>query len=35
MQCPKCGNVNLQVITETNSKGKDFRQVKDAVEPFC
>lgn len=24
MKCPKCGNENCQVITETNSEGKDF-----------
>lgn len=24
MQCPRCGNMNLQVSTETVSKGKDF-----------
>lgn len=24
MQCPNCGNNNLQIITETSSSGKDF-----------
>ncbi len=24
MECPKCGSTNLQVITETSTKGKDF-----------
>ena len=24
MQCPKCGNTNLQIITETETKGKDL-----------
>ena len=24
MNCPKCGNTNLQAITETKTKGKDF-----------
>ena len=24
MQCPKCGNSNLQAVTETSTKGKDF-----------
>jgi len=24
MKCPKCGNTNLQVTTETTTKGKDY-----------
>mgnify|MGYP006369558999 CR=1 FL=1 len=24
MQCPRCGNINLQAVTEVNSSGKDF-----------
>ena len=28
MQCPKCGNTNLQIITETETKGKDFSVTK-------
>lgn len=28
MQCPKCGNTNLQIITETETKGKDFSATK-------
>lgn len=24
MNCPKCGNANLQATTETSSTGKDF-----------
>ena len=24
MQCPNCGNTNLQATTETSSTGKDF-----------
>lgn len=24
MKCPKCGNENCQVITETSTKGKDY-----------
>lgn len=28
MQCPKCGNTNLQIITEIETKGKDFSVTK-------
>ena len=24
MTCPRCGNKNLQAVTETTSTGKDF-----------
>lgn len=24
MECPKCGNTNLQAVTESTSTGKDF-----------
>lgn len=24
MKCPKCGNENCQIVTETSSSGKDF-----------
>lgn len=35
MQCPKCGNTNLQIITETETKGKDFSVTKGFVVQFC
>ena len=35
MQCPKCGNTNLQIITETKQKEKIFQQRKAAVALFC
>lgn len=28
MQCPNCGNPNLQISTETTSTGKDFSASK-------
>lgn len=28
MACPRCGNPNLQIITETNTTGKDFSASK-------
>lgn len=28
MACPRCGNTNLQIITETHSSGKDFSASK-------
>ncbi len=28
MRCPKCGNENCQIITETQTTGKDFSASK-------
>lgn len=28
MNCPKCGNSNVQMINETSTKGKDFSASK-------
>lgn len=28
MKCPKCGDDNCQIITETKTKGKDFSASK-------
>lgn len=28
MKCPKCGNENCQIITETKTTGKDFSASK-------
>ena len=35
MRCPKCGNENCQITTETTSSGKDFSAGKGLPAVHC
>ena len=35
MQCPKCGCENCQIISETNTEGKDFHAGKGCLGAIC